>query len=559
MTEPTENQHPGQASGGDDRERAVPSEPGATDAGGRPEPFDAGSQRPREAAPDTMNSAPMSSAPQTPQSDAPRTSEVPPAAPGSSGPQPAESAPYLGGHGPNPIGNAPGAERAQDHAHTGAAFGSSAYAGSQHAHASHAGAQYVAGAHTGAPHPATAHSTGTAASAPATAPRRSAIPIIAALAVGALVGGVSGASVALIADGGDSGTTIVGSQSPGTISINNGNGVAPVSAVAAKAGPSVVTISVGTSQGAGTGSGVVIDDQGHIITNTHVVTLDGASGNPKITVRTWDGRVLDATLVGTDPLSDLAVIKVDGADLPAISFADSSSLNVGDAAIAIGAPLGLANTVTDGIVSALNRSITVASSAAPEQPQQDQPQQPDNPFDFWRFDVPGQEQSSARSTVQLSVLQTDAAINPGNSGGALLNAEGKLIGVNVAIASAGNSQGSAGSIGVGFAIPSNLAKRIAGELIDNGAATHGLLGAMVTQPSGGTLGAEIAENPGQGAANDAGLRKGDVVTYLGDTPITSANDLTAQVRALPAGAKTTITYVRDGKVHTADVTLGSLK
>jgi putative serine protease PepD len=398
------------------------------------------------------------------------------------------------------------------------------------------------------------------------AKRNSTIPFVAALAVGALVGGVSGSGVTLWATNqNDGGSTVVGSANPGTVTINNADAATLVSAVAAKASPSVVTLSVSSDAGQGTGSGVVIDNAGHILTNTHVVTLDGAANAPTVQVQTYDGQLLTATVVGTDPVSDLAVIKVDpSAKLPPIQFANSSDLNVGDSAIAIGAPLGLANTVTDGIVSALNRSITVASSAVPDQSQQqDQaPNQGKSPFDFWNFDIPGgpQQQSAPSSTIALSVIQTDASINPGNSGGALLNANGDLIGINVAIASAGGGQGAAGSIGVGFSIPANLAKRVASEIIDSGKASHGLLGAMV-QPvtDGTTLGAEIKEVSPGGAAEAAGLKAGDIVTNFNKVPITSPTDLTAQVRVLGGGDSATMTYVRGGQATTTDVTVGELQ
>ena len=234
-------------------------------------------------------------------------------------------------------------------------------------------------------------------------------------------------------------------------------------------------------ESSGTGSGIILSEDGYVLTNTHVVTLDGATGDAVIQVKTNDGRLYDAELVGTDPLSDLAVIKlVDASDLTPLEFADSDELNVGDTAIAIGAPLGLAGTVTNGIVSALNRSIDVASSAAPSSPDDsegDGDGSDDSPFDFF-FDVPNPDgsqpqQRAASGQVSLPVIQTDAAINPGNSGGALLDSEGRLIGVNVAILSAGGAATEAGNIGVGFAVPSNLAERVAREIIENGAATHG--------------------------------------------------------------------------------------
>jgi putative serine protease PepD len=403
------------------------------------------------------------------------------------------------------------------------------------------------------------------------APKRSiVVPVVAALAVGALVGGVSGAGVSMWATSVNTGSPVGSDSTAGTITVNDTDDATLVTAVAAKASPSVVTISVAAEAAGGTGSGVILTDDGYILTNTHVVTLDGAVGDPEVTVTTSDGRLLPATIVGTDPISDLAVIKVDATDLTPAEFADSDDLNVGDTAIAIGAPLGLAGTVTDGIVSALNRSITVASSAVPEEGDgSEQAPDEENPFDFWQFDVPGQQQqapTASSSTISLAVIQTDAAINPGNSGGALLDSEGQVIGINVAIASAGGSAGQSGSIGVGFAIPSNLAQRIADELIEDGSATHGLLGASVADatasesvPDPEVVGASIEELSQGGAAEAAGLQVGDIITRLNGIPITGKTDLTAQVRALAAGADAEVTYVRDGEANTVDVTLGELQ
>jgi S1-C subfamily serine protease len=212
------------------------------------------------------------------------------------------------------------------------------------------------------------------------------------------------------------------------------------------------------------GSGFVVDaEKGIVITNNHVI-----SDADEIEVNFSDGSTLKAELVGTDPLSDLAVIKLVGASgLAPIEFADSDELNVGDSAIAIGAPLGLSGTVTNGIVSALYRSIDVQSAAAPETPgdgseEEGEGDQGQRPFDFWNFDVPGQQgRSEGSGLISIPVIQTDAAINPGNSGGALLDADGRLIGINVAILSAGGVSVEAGNIGVGFAVPSNLAERVA--------------------------------------------------------------------------------------------------
>jgi len=397
--------------------------------------------------------------------------------------------------------------------------------------------------------------------------------LVAALAVGALVGGVAGGGIVLALNDNSGGSSVSAITTPANITVNNPDNATTVTAVAASASPSVVTISATSSDAGGTGSGVVLSKDGYVLTNTHVVTLDGATGSATIKVQTSDGRLFSATVVGTDPISDLAVIKVDGVtDLQPASFADSSKLNVGDTAIAIGAPLGLSGTVTDGIVSAINRSITIASSAAPADPEATTPSTPDqsSPFDFY---IPGQGEdsqtapSASSATISLPVIQTDAAINPGNSGGALLNADGKVIGINVAIASAGGTSAASqsGSIGVGFAIPANLAERVAKEIIANGSATHGLLGASIsdvtedsTQADSATVGASIQEVTAGGAAAAAGLKAGDVITGIDGLPVTGKTDLTAQVRALAGGAKTTISYVRNGKSANVDVTLGTL-
>ena len=411
------------------------------------------------------------------------------------------------------------------------------------------------------------------APAPAPAPakqRRVGLGVAAAIVAAALIGGASGAGVTALVVGGEDGTTTQTSTGAERIVVNDTESVNQVTAVAASASPSVVTIEVsgGQGQGQGTGSGVILSEDGYVLTNTHVVTLDGATGEPTIQVKTDDGRLFAAELIGTDPLSDLAVIKlVDASDLTPIEFADSDALNVGDTAIAIGAPLGLSGTVTDGIVSALNRSIDVESSAAPTTPDDGQDQgdgSEESPFDFWNFD--GQEGSQSTQDgglISIPVIQTDAAINPGNSGGALLDSDGKLIGVNVAILSAGGNSGEAGNIGVGFAVPSNLAKRVSQEIIESGSATHGLLGATVTsaQASGesDTVGALISEVSAGGAAEAAGLQAGDVVTALNGIPVSDQTDLTAQVRALAGGAEAEITYTRDGESQTATVTLGTFE
>jgi putative serine protease PepD len=416
---------------------------------------------------------------------------------------------------------------------------------------------------------------GATAAQPAPKQRRVGLGVAAAIVVAALIGGASGAGITTLITSNDAPSANESAGDAQNIVVNDTDSVNQITAVAAKASPSVVTISVTGSQAGGTGSGIILSEDGYVLTNTHVVTLDGATGDPTIQVKTNDGHLYDAELVGTDPLSDLAVIKlVDASGLTPLEFADSDKLNVGDTAIAIGAPLGLAGTVTNGIVSALNRSIDVASSAAPETP--DDSEQGDgsegdgsdeSPFDFF-FDLPDpdtgeQQQPTASGQVALPVIQTDAAINPGNSGGALLDSEGKLIGVNVAILSAGGTSTEAGNIGVGFAVPSNLAERIANEIIENGSASHGLLGATVTSAEADgqsdTVGALISEVSAGGAAEQAGLQAGDVVTEFNGVPITDQTDLTAQVRALPGGAESEITFTRDGESQTLDVTLGTFE
>jgi len=389
------------------------------------------------------------------------------------------------------------------------------------------------------------------------------LPVVGGLAAGAVfgaaAGGIGGYLVAQNASGSLQGAA---PASPQTITVNDLDDVNVITAVAANAIDSVVTLAVSEQGvGSGSGSGVVLDDQGYIVTNTHVVTLGGASADPVIRVTTSAGRVYDAKLIGTDPLLDLAVIQVqDAPELVPIAFADSSELNVGDVTIAIGSPLGYAGTVTSGIVSALDRSIQVQSSAAPEGDAASSDDDATNPFDQFRFDLPGVTTTPTRGTIQLPVIQTDTAINPGNSGGALLDSSGRLIGINVAIAGS-----TGGNVGVGFAIPSNTVQRIAGELIANGVATHGLMGVTVTnvasdpnQADAGIVGASVQSVVDGSGASDAGIRVGDIIVSFGGVPITSRNDLTAQVRTYAIGDVVEVGYVRDGQPRTVEVTLGDL-
>ncbi|HJV97784.1 MAG TPA: trypsin-like peptidase domain-containing protein [Arthrobacter sp.] len=402
---------------------------------------------------------------------------------------------------------------------------------------------------------------------PADAPRRKPSFGVGTLVASILAAGLVGGGVATVGsgnlfDGGNSGA--VSSSQPETVIVNNKDDVNAITAAALKASPSVVTISATSGSSGGTGSGIILDDEGHILTNTHVVTLDGATANAALEIRTSNGRVLTAKLVGTDPLSDLAVIKVnDASGLTPATLGDSGKLNVGDTAIAIGSPLGLTGTVTDGIVSTLNRTISVASSAAPKEG--DTSQGGDQGFQFAPPGGGQSQQTAGQGSISINVIQTDAAINPGNSGGALVNSKGEIIGVNVAIASAGSdssSSSSSGNIGVGFSIPINHAKRVAQEIIDTGKVSHGQLGVSVkdksstSSSSSFSVGADVATVESGSAAANAGIKVGDVITRFNDLTISEPNQLTAAVREQAAGAKVRITVQRNGQEQTLDVTLG---
>lgn len=403
---------------------------------------------------------------------------------------------------------------------------------------------------------------------PADAPRRKASFGVGTLVASILAAGLVGGGVATVGSGNifdDGNSSAIGSSKTETVIVNNKDDVNAITAAALKASPSVVTISASSGGAGGTGSGIILDDEGHILTNTHVVTLDGATANAALEVRTSDGRVIAAKLVGTDPLSDLAVIKADDASgLTPATLGDSGKLNVGDTAIAIGSPLGLTGTVTDGIVSTLNRTISVASSAAPKDGDASEGDD-EGGFKFAPPDGGQSQQKGDQGSISINVIQTDAAINPGNSGGALVNSKGEIIGVNVAIASAGSdsTSSSSGNIGVGFSIPINHAKRVAQEIIDTGKASHGQLGVSVrdkssnSSSSGFSVGADVATVESGSAAANAGIKVGDVITRFNDLAISEPNQLTAAVREQAAGAKVKITIQRNGQEQTLDVTLGA--
>ncbi|MHB1474582.1 MAG: S1C family serine protease [Dermatophilaceae bacterium] len=314
------------------------------------------------------------------------------------------------------------------------------------------------------------------------------------------------------------------------------------SATAAAVSPSVVAITVTSGQGGGQGSGVIFDTKGHILTNNHVVAAGGQGS--KISVTLNDKRTYDATVVGTDPSTDLAVIKLTNApnDLKAIALGDDNTLTVGEPVMAVGNPLGLAGTVTTGIVSALNRPVTTA------------PQQPGDAF--------GQQQSAGEPVV-TNAIQTSAAINPGNSGGALVNAGGQLIGINSAIATLGSSGGSSaqsGNIGIGFAIPVNEARSIADQLIATGKATHPYLGVSskngVVADGSAKRAAAVLTNVVSGTpADKAGLQAGDAIIAVNGNSIDGSLSLVAQVRARSVGDKVTLKIVHDGQSRDINVTL----
>jgi putative serine protease PepD len=368
--------------------------------------------------------------------------------------------------------------------------------------------------------------------------RRGLGSLVAAVAVAALVaGGVGGGigySLAKNNANSTDSTTVSAPSSSGDVKRASGT----VANVAAKALPSTVTIEAQSTSGeGGTGTGFVFDTQGHILTNNHVVA-DAVDGG-KLTATFPNGKKYNAEVVGHAQGYDVAVIKLKNApsDLKPLALGDSDKVAVGDSTIAIGAPFGLSNTVTTGIISAKNRP--VASS----------------------------DGSASSKASYMSALQTDASINPGNSGGPLLDAQGAVIGINSAIQSSssgglgGTSQ--SGSIGLGFAIPVNQAKYVAQQLIKTGKPVYAKIGASVSLEEG-TGGAKITEQGASGSAavesggpaDKAGLKPGDVITKLDDMVIDSGPTLIGEIWTHQPGDTVKLTYTRDGKTHTTEATLG---
>lgn len=349
--------------------------------------------------------------------------------------------------------------------------------------------------------------------------------------VGRIVAG-SAVVLALMLGSGAVGGAVVaafGTSSPTpTVQTSKGNGnAAPVvdRSSLAEIADAVQNSVVSISTGSGEGSGVVLNAEGYILTNNHVV--ESAQGGA-VNVVFADGSNARGSVVGTDARTDLAVVKVDGVtDLSPATFGDSSAMRVGDTVLALGSPLGLQGSVTAGIISAQDRTIQVGG-------------QQQNPFGGGRGGV----------SSMSGLLQTDAPINPGNSGGALVNTNGEVIGINTAIATSGQGEG---NIGVGFAIPSNKAKDVAETLMAGEEVSHPYLGVNVTGADGG--GAVIAAIEQGSPADRAGLAQGDVVTRVGDVTVNESNDLVAAVQAGKVGDRLEITYRRDGEERTTTATL----
>ncbi len=295
--------------------------------------------------------------------------------------------------------------------------------------------------------------------------------------------------------------------------------------VAAEAERSVVSISVRGDEGSGQGSGVIIDADGYVLTNNHVVAPAAADG--EIQVALSDARVFEAAVVGADPDTDLAVVQIQAApdDLTAMGYGDSDAVEVGQPVMALGNPLGLSNTVTVGIVSALDRPVTTQNAGA----------------------APGE----AATQVVTNAIQTDAAVNPGNSGGALVDEAGLLVGINSSIATLGASAGGqGGSIGLGFAIPSNEAEWVAQQLIETGDVEHAYLGvslesAVVSVDGVARQGAGITDVVADTAAAEGGLRAGEAIIEVDGETVRGADSLIAQVREREPGTQVTLTVVSD--------------
>ncbi|HEY8716972.1 trypsin-like peptidase domain-containing protein [Pengzhenrongella sp.] len=321
----------------------------------------------------------------------------------------------------------------------------------------------------------------------------------------------------------------LGTTTPDTAPVSGSSSDSPDwEKVASAVSSSVVAIQVTTTNGGAEGSGVIIDKAGHILTNNHVV-----SGADSVQVTLSDGRLYKAKIVGTDPTSDLAVVKLTNGpkDLSPAALGASDSAVVGEPVMAVGNPLGLANTVTTGIVSAVDRPVSASAE-------------------------------TGNDVVVTNAIQIDAAINPGNSGGPLFDAKGRVLGITSSIATLSGSSGTSGSIGLGFAIPINLARNIAAQLVKTGTAEHAFLGVSLTDgkatADGVTRqGADVKEVSSGSPAADAGIKTGDVVVAINSKPVAGAESLTAYVRELAAKSTAKLTVVRSGKALDINVTLAA--
>ncbi len=376
-------------------------------------------------------------------------------------------------------------------------------------------------------------------------PRRARGATAAVLAAALVLGGAAGvggaaAYQAFTEDGSNTSTTdSSGSfEATETAAVEDGT----VEKVANTVLPAVVKVNVSGAAGAGSGSGIVLSEDGEVLTNNHVVA---GAGNGSISVSFNDGTTKKATVVGTDPLTDIAVIQVeDVSDLTPASLGKSGELKVGQAVVAVGSPFGLNATVTTGIVSALNRPVSVSSQ---------QEQAPQSPF--------GGPEPGANMSTTYPAIQTDAAINPGNSGGPLVDMSGRVVGINSSIrtASSGMSGGPGGSIGLGFAIPIDEVLPIVNQITDGEKPTHARLGVSVSDVRSNSLtqGAVLQEIEEGGAAAEAGLKEGDVITKVGEHVIDGSESLVATIRGHRPGEEVEITYLRGGERDTVSADLGS--
>ena len=388
----------------------------------------------------------------------------------------------------------------------------------------------------------------------AAAPRRSASWMRrgAAAAVLALVAVGSGTAGAVISQELDSNDGVVAAAAPfgQTAPAAATAPVQSLAQVAAKVTPSVVSISYTSTAGSGQGSGVILTADGQILTNNHVVA--GAAGGGEITVRFADGKSAKATILGRDPSTDLAVIQAqDVSGLTPATLGSSSDLHVGDTVLAVGNPLGLEGSVSAGIVSALDRSVDI-----PTEEEQSSPEQmfPGSPFGQ-QEDGATQQQSSG--TVLKGAIQTDAAVNPGNSGGALVDAAGRLVGINSAIASLSSGSSQSGSIGLGFAIPIDTAKTIAAQLAKGETVQHPRLGVSIGDSTTGSAGAEVGTVVAGSGAAKAGLAVGDVITAIDGTEVRGSDGLQAAIAGHRPGDTVSVTFTRDGSSRTVSVVLGA--